>query len=201
MKQEQPEQKVQEEAVKEIVKDVIEEEPIVIHPETAGIEALSEEAVKKVEEAVEKGQTKTEFDASAWKPKTDLGKKVKNGEITTIDEILNAGIRIMEPEIVDFLLKNLESDLLMIGQAKGKFGGGQRRVFRQTQKKTKEGNKPKFSTFAIIGNKDGYIGLGYGKAKETVPAREKALREAKLNIIKIKRLSFAVCIIGFFIFC
>ncbi|MBI5393051.1 30S ribosomal protein S5 [Candidatus Woesearchaeota archaeon] len=173
--------------MKDIIKDVAIEEPIVAHPETAEIEALTEEAVKKVEEAVEKGKTKTEFDASAWKPKTDLGKKVKNGEITAIDEILNSGIRIMEPEIVDFLLKNLETDLLMIGQAKGKFGGGQRRVFRQTQKKTKEGNKPKFSTFAIVGNKDGFIGLGYGKAKETVPAREKAIREAKLNIIKIKR--------------
>jgi small subunit ribosomal protein S5 len=75
----------------------------------------------------------------------------------------------------------------MIGQSKGKFGGGQRRVFRQTQKKTNEGNKPKFATLAVIGNKNGYIGLGYGKSKETVPAREKALRNAKLTLIKIRR--------------
>jgi len=39
----------------------------------------------------------------------------------------------------------------------------------------------------VIGNKDGYIGIGYGKSKETVPAREKALRKAKLNLIKIRR--------------
>ena len=81
----------------------------------------------------------------------------------------------------------MESDLLMIGQSKGKFGGGSRRVFRQTQKKTKEGNKPKFSTFSVIGNKDGFVGLGFGKAKETVPAREKALRKSKLNIMRIAR--------------
>lgn len=122
-----------------------------------------------------------------WKPKTLLGKKVSEGKITNIDEILDNGVKILESEIVDVLMPNLESDLLLIGQAKGKFGGGQRRIFRQTQKKTKEGNKPKFCTCAIIGNKDGYVGVGTGKAKETVPAREKAFRRSKLNIIKIKR--------------
>jgi len=29
--------------------------------------------------------------------------------------------------------------------------------------------------------------MGYGKAKETMPAREKAIRKAKLNIIRIRR--------------
>lgn len=121
-----------------------------------------------------------------WQPKTELGMKVKNKEITDIDEILDKGLRILEPEIVDTLLE-LESDLVLVGQSKGKFGGGQRRVFRQTQKKTMEGNKPKFSTYAIVGNKDGYIGLGLGKSKETIPAREKAVRNAKLNLFKIRR--------------
>ncbi len=123
----------------------------------------------------------------AWAPKTGLGRRVKSGEISSIDQILDAGLRIMEPEIVDALMGDLSSDLLMIGQSKGKFGGGQRRAFKQTQKKTAEGNKPSFATMVIIGNKDGYIGLGYGKSKETVLSREKAMRNAKLNIIKIRR--------------
>ena len=127
------------------------------------------------------------FDVESWKPKTVLGKKVKNGEITDINQILDAGLRIMEPEIVDALLPGLSVELLMVGQAKGKFGGGQRRTFRQTQKKTAEGNKPSFGTYIVIGNGDGYVGLGYGKSKETVPAREKALRNAKLNVIKVPR--------------
>ena len=122
-----------------------------------------------------------------WSPKTELGRKVKAKEVTSIYEVLNATKPIMEAEIVDELLPGMEHDLLMIGQSKGKFGGGARRVFRQTQKKTKEGNKPHFSTYCGIGNKDGIVGLGYGKAKETVPAREKALRRAKLNIFKIAR--------------
>ena len=127
------------------------------------------------------------FNLDKWAPKTKLGKQIKSGEITNIDAILDNGIRILEPEVVDALMKNIESELLLIGQSKGKFGGGQRRVFKQTQKKTREGNKPRFGTFAIVGNEDGYVGIGYGKSKETVPAREKAMRNAKLNILKIKR--------------
>ena len=123
----------------------------------------------------------------AWIPKTEIGKKVKAKEIVDIEEIFEMGKPILEHEIVDVLLPGIENDLLMIGQSKGKFGGGARRVFRQTQKKTKEGNKPNFATLSVVGNKDGIIGLGYGKAKETVPAREKAQRKAKLNVFKIKR--------------
>ena len=121
-----------------------------------------------------------------WNPKTKIGRKVKEGKITDIDTILDNGDAILEHEIVDSLL-NLEDELLMVGQSKGKFGGGQRRVFKQTQKKTREGNKPKFTTMAVVGNKDGYVGLGLGSSQETVPAREKAIKQAKLNIFKIRR--------------
>ncbi len=124
---------------------------------------------------------------SDWIPKTELGKKVKSGEIKDIDEVLDSGRKILEPEIVDVLLPNLEHELITIGQSKGKFGGGKRSIWKQTQKKTSEGNKPKFSTVAIVGNKSGYVGVGRGKAKETVPAREKAIRNAKLGIMKIRR--------------
>ncbi len=127
------------------------------------------------------------FDRESWQPKTNVGKKVKSGEITDIDTILESGVRIMEAEIVDVLLPNLNVDLLAVGQSKGKFGGGKRSIWRQTQKKTSEGNKPKFSAVAVVGNKDGYVGMGLGKAKETVPAREKAVRQAKINLIKVRR--------------
>lgn len=119
-----------------------------------------------------------------WRAKTKLGRLVKDKKIKNIDEALK--YKILEPEIIDSLL-DLKSDILNIGQAKGKFGGGKRRAWRQTQKKTAEGNIPTFTCMVIIGNGDGYIGLGSGKAKETLPARAKALREAKLSIIKIKR--------------
>ena len=149
---------------------------------------VAEEAIlEEVEEKEVEKKVVITFDKESWKPKTTLGKKVKNGEISDIAEILDNGIKIMESEITDALLPNLTTELLLIGQSKGKFGGGQRRVFKQTQKKTQEGNKPKFATCAIVGNERGYVGIGYGKSKETVPAREKAIRNAKLNIIKIRR--------------
>ena len=119
-----------------------------------------------------------------WKPRTKLGKLVKAGKVKDIDEALKQ--KVLEPEIIDLLIK-LNSDVLNIGQAKGKFGGGKRRAWRQTQKKTSEGNVPTFSCMAVVGNCDGYVGLGYGRAKETLPARAKAIRKAKLNLRKINR--------------
>ncbi len=148
----------------------------------------AEDAPENPEEATHLKEQKVKLGVvDGWKPKTELGKKVKNFEITNIDTILSQGLKILEPEITDILLPEIETELLLIGQSKGKFGGGQRRVFRQTQKKTKEGNKPKFSTMAVIGNRNGIVGVGFGKSKETVPAKEKAIRNAKLNLIKIKR--------------
>ncbi len=150
---------------------------------------------KKIKKDFKKGMRKgsrgrkeeKKLDIEAWHPKTSIGKSVKSKDITDIDEILDNGLKILEQEIVEVLLPDITIDLLLVGQSKGKFGGGQRRIFRQTQKKTREGNKPKFATFAVAGNEDGYVGVGYGKSKETVPAREKAMRNSKLNIMKIKR--------------
>ncbi|MDP2906537.1 MAG: 30S ribosomal protein S5 [Nanoarchaeota archaeon] len=127
------------------------------------------------------------IDVDKWHPKTETGKKVKAGEITDLNQIFDKGLMIMEPEIIDLLLPNAESELVLVGQSKGKFGGGKRTIWRQTQKKTCEGNKPKFASVVIIGNKDGYVGYGIGKSKETMPAREKAVKQAKVNMIRIKR--------------
>ena len=151
-----------------------------------------EETLIKAEEikAVEESETKIKkegLDKSVWKPKTALGKRVQSEEITDIITILDDGLPILEAEITDLLIPDLEVDLLLIGQSKGKFGGGKRRAFRSTQKKTKEGNKPKFDTYAIAGNKNGILGMGHGKAKETVPAREKAARNARVNLIRVRR--------------
>ena len=126
------------------------------------------------------------FDIESWQPKTELGRQVKTGELTSIDAVLSTGKKVLEPEIIDALMTT-ENELLLIGQAKGKFGGGQRRIFRQTQKKTRDGNTQSFATCAVIGDRDGHVGVGFGKSKETVPAREKALRQAKLNMIQVRR--------------
>ncbi len=145
-------------------------------------EAEKEEKSEK-ELAIEKAKKEV---ISSWEPKTKLGKEVKDGKIKSIDEVLDNNRKILEEEIVDSLLE-VQTDLILIGQAKGKFGGGKRRAWRQTQKKTKAKNIPTFSAMAVIGDENGHVGISIGKAKETLPARDKAIRKAKLNIIKIKR--------------
>jgi len=150
------------------------------------VEDIVEIVEEIVEEKVEDKREMSQEPLYSWVPKTKLGKLVKEGKIKNIDEILDNKMRMLEPEIVDKLI-SVDSDLLFVGQSKGKFGGGKRRAWRQSQKKTKEGNVITFSAFAVVGDKNGHVGLGFGKAKETLPAREKALRKAKLNIIKIKR--------------
>jgi small subunit ribosomal protein S5 len=136
---------------------------------------------RKDRETVEKEQR-----IAQWVPKTQLGKDVLAGKIKSIDEVLDSGRKIMEDEIVDYLL-NVRIELLNIGQAKGKFGGGKRRGWKQTQKKTKEGNRLSFTVMAVVGDEDGHLGLGLGRASETFPAKEKAIRQAKMNIAKVKR--------------
>lgn len=150
------------------------------------------EFVKKTEAEIgeltrlreERLKQQQEKELDDWKPKTILGKQVKEKKIKDVDDALKQ--KILEPEIVDSLL-NLKSEILNIGKSKGKFGGGKRRAWRQTQRKTAEGNVPTFSCMVVVGNQNGYAGLGYGRAKETLPARAKSLRKAKLNIMKIKR--------------
>ncbi|MGD9275698.1 MAG: 30S ribosomal protein S5 [Candidatus Pacearchaeota archaeon] len=165
-------------------------------------EVLDEEELQELEEVKKETEERVNGDSkpkrrlsreeeekealNRWNPKTKLGADVRNHKIKNIDEILGAKKKILESEIVDSLL-NLKSDLISIGQSKGKFGGGKRRAWRQTQRKTKEGNVPTFSTMAVVGDGNGHVGIGTGRAKETLPARDKAARQAKLNIIKITR--------------
>ncbi len=162
-------------------------EEIIDSAEKSGEGIKQEKDMSFEERRANREKTENRERLASWIPKTKLGRDVKNGKESSIDNVLKNRKKILESEIVDFLIKNLESDLISIGQAKGKFGGGKRRAWRQTQKKTKEGNVLTFSAMAVVGDKNGHVGLGTGKAKETLPAREKAVRKAKLEIIKVER--------------
>lgn len=122
-----------------------------------------------------------------WVPKTQLGKDVLAGKYSTMTEVLLAGKNVVEDKITEYLIPNMGSDFINVGQAKGKFGGGKRKISKPTQKKTRESAKMSFTMIAVSGNKDGVVGLGVGKAGETVPAREKATRNAKKQLIIIRR--------------
>lgn len=169
------------------------EEKVEKNPENTGEAEKTKDDSKKenVEKPKRKGRYEktrkdVEDDIAGWEPKTSLGKNVKDNKITSIDYILDNNMKILEEQIVDKLLE-LDSELAAIGQSKGKFGGGKRRAWKQTQRKTKEGNVPTFAAMAIVGDKNGHVGVGKGRSSETLPARDKATKKAKKNIIKVNR--------------
>jgi small subunit ribosomal protein S5 len=107
-----------------------------------------------------------------WIPKTRLGKLVFEGQVTTFDEALRSGLPIKEPGIINALLPGLEDEVLDINMV---------------QRMTDSGRRVKFRTTVIIGNHDGYIGLGEGKDVQVGMAIKKGIDDAKLNIMNVKR--------------
>lgn len=122
-----------------------------------------------------------------WRPRTSLGQDVVNRTLTSIDDILKSGRRILEPEIVDKLVPDLKNELILIGGRTGKGGGIQRIPVRITAAMHKSGRRFTTSSFVVVGNEDGLVGIGQGRAPETRNAIAKAMQKAKLNIIRIKR--------------
>ncbi|MEM3526653.1 MAG: 30S ribosomal protein S5 [Candidatus Jordarchaeaceae archaeon] len=107
-----------------------------------------------------------------WTPRTRVGLMVKEGLITSIEEIFQQSLRIMEPQIVDILLPGLEEEVVDINLV---------------QKQTDAGEKNRFKATVAVGNNNGYVGLGEAKAPEIGPAIRKAIISAKINIIPTRR--------------
>ena len=122
-----------------------------------------------------------------WKPKTELGKLVLDGKVATLDEVFASGRKIKEPQIVDKLLPNLQSDIIVIGGTPGKGGGIKRTSTRRTARMHRSGRRFKISALVVVGNGDGYFGVGKSEAQEHRVATEKASEAAKLNIMPVKR--------------
>ncbi len=106
-----------------------------------------------------------------WVPRTKLGKLVAEGKIKTMEEALASGLPLKEPEIVDMLLPNLQDEILEISMV---------------QRMTDSGRRTKFRVTAVVGNKNGFVGVGVGKAAQVAQAIQKAIKDAKLNIFKVE---------------
>lgn len=126
-------------------------------------------------------------DVGSWRPMTALGKDVASGSVKDIDEVLTEGRKILEPQVVDFLVPGLKSELIQIGGRKGKGGGKERISVKITATMHRSGRRFTYNAFAIVGNEAGLIGVGRGSAIETRNAINKAVDRAKTNIIRIKR--------------
>jgi small subunit ribosomal protein S5 len=110
--------------------------------------------------------------SETWIPKTSLGKMIQEGRISSIEEIFMEGLKIREPEIVDLLIPDLQEEVIHVSLV---------------QKQTDAGEKSKFRAIVAVGNRDGYIGLSSGKAKQVRTAIEKAAANARLNINFVRR--------------
>jgi small subunit ribosomal protein S5 len=105
-----------------------------------------------------------------WLPLTELGKKVKNGEISSLDEVFEKNQKILEPEIIDSLVPDLMEEVV---------------DFKKTTKVRRAGRQFAFRVSVLVGDGNNFIGLGTANDKDKWPAVRKATRKAKLNMIKI----------------
>jgi small subunit ribosomal protein S5 len=97
---------------------------------------------------------------------------VKEGQITSLQDIFREGYKIREVEVIDFLVQDLKDEVIDIALV---------------QKQTDAGENSRFRAVVAVGNGNGLIGLGTGKAKRVRNAIEKGIRTAKLNLYPIKR--------------
>ena len=107
-----------------------------------------------------------------WDPKTKLGKLVRSSSIKTMSDALKTGLPVREPEIIDVLLPELEDEVIDVNMV---------------QRMTDSGRRVKFVISVAVGNKDGFVGFGQAKGKEVGSSIRKAIENAKLNIIGIRR--------------
>ncbi len=108
----------------------------------------------------------------SWQPRTRLGRMVMNGEILTYEQALATGYPIREVEIVDALLPEMEDDVLSVNMI---------------QRMTDSGRRVRFNVLCAVGNKDGYVGLSVCKGKEVASTIQKAITQAKLNLVPVLR--------------
>ena len=106
-----------------------------------------------------------------WIPLTKLGKKVAAAEITSMEEILENGLRIQEAGIIKKLLPDLKTEVIDAGIV---------------QKMTANGQSTRFKALVAAGNENGWLGIGRGKSKQMRIAIEKATTAAYLNVSPVK---------------
>jgi small subunit ribosomal protein S5 len=148
-------------------------------------EKFLEEAETKIQEA--QGDQFAEKAEMQWRAKTKLGADVLSGKYKSLEEILEKGELILEPEIVDALVPELKEEVVYIGGSPGKGGGIRRTATKMTARMHKSGRRFKLSALSIVGNGNGIVGVGMANSREHRSALEKSVKAAKLSVIRVRR--------------
>merc|ERR1712146_101705 len=150
--------------------EVSEKEEAVVVQEVEETLEVAPEAVLEAAQEVE-GRQEEE-----WKPTTKLGRLVKNGKVTSFEEIFRFAIPIKEPQIVDHLVKKqgntLKDEVMKV---------------KPVQKQTKAGQRTRFKAWVLIGDEAGHIGLGQKAHKEVQGAIKGATLDAKMNFYPVRK--------------
>ncbi|HLC45676.1 MAG TPA: 30S ribosomal protein S5 [archaeon] len=109
---------------------------------------------------------------AAWSARTAAGKLVQSGQVTELEQLYLRGLPVLEPEIIDKLFPEMESKALN---------------FNRTARLRDSGRQLSSQVIVAVGNKNGFVGFGQGKASAVKIAFEKASREAKLNMTRVVR--------------
>jgi len=112
-------------------------------------------------------------DKDVWVPCTKLGRLVKEGKITSLEEVYTFSMPIKEYQIVDHFLGSKLNDEVM--------------CIKPVQKQTSAGQRTRFKAFVAVGDQEGHVGLGCKCAKEVATAIRGAIILAKMNIVPIRR--------------
>jgi len=107
-----------------------------------------------------------------WTPKTVAGRLVKEGRVNSMGQLFELNLPIREVEVVDALLPDIKHEVINVNWV---------------QRQTDAGEVSQFQITVVVGNEDGYVGVGMGKARQIRTAIEKAVRDAKLNIVPVRR--------------
>ena len=126
--------------------------------------------MSQIQDRPKKRQQRTRPEV-VWIPKTNLGKKVASGEITSMNEIFENGYRIQEAGIIKKLLPDLKTEVIDVGIV---------------QKMTPNGQSTRFKALVAAGNENGWLGVGRGKSQQMRIAIEKATNSAYLNVSPVK---------------
>jgi len=178
MKEEEPQKKTlsdetsgkPEKEEKEPVRDDEEEEEEIEAPED---DEDRQRITSKVKKEVSGRRFERAVDTSDWEPTTRLGKLVKGGKITDMSSALSSGFPLREPQIVDHLMGDtLVDEVLKVNMV---------------QRMTDSGRRTRFSITVVVGNSDGFVGLGAAKGKEVGPTIKKAIDNAKINMVELVR--------------